>query len=74
MDFTDRSIVSPWHRPSDQGHITPLRMQAIVRAYLLAFFDETLHAQKPALLHPGNPTQFPEVQFEAFTAQPDHSQ
>src|SRR5271170_7347333 len=66
MDFTDHSLVSPWRNWTEQGHISPARIQTIVRAYVLAFFDETLRGGKPGLLQSGNSSPFHEVQIEQF--------
>jgi dienelactone hydrolase len=67
MDFTDHSLVSPWRNRTERGHISPARIQTIVRAYVLAFFDETLREGSPGLLQSGNPSPFHEVQIEHFT-------
>jgi dienelactone hydrolase len=66
MDFTDHSLVSPWRNWTERGHIAPSQIQTIVRAYVLAFFDKTLHDEKPALLQSGDSSPFPEVQIEQF--------
>jgi predicted dienelactone hydrolase len=66
LDFTDHSLVSPWRNWTERGHISPARIQTIVRAYVLAFFDETLRGEKPPLLQSGNSSPFHEVQFEQF--------
>jgi predicted dienelactone hydrolase len=66
LDFTDHALVSPWRNWTERGHISPSRIQTIVRAYVLAFFDETLRGQKPPLLQTGNSSPFPEVQIEQF--------
>jgi predicted dienelactone hydrolase len=67
MDFTDHSLVSPWRNWTERGHIAPSQIQTIVRAYVLAFFDETLRGEKPPLLESGNSSPFHEVQIEQFT-------
>jgi dienelactone hydrolase len=67
MDFTDHSLVSPWRNWTERGHIAPTRIQTIVRAYVLAFFDETVRGKKPALLQSGDSSPFPEVEIEQFT-------
>ena len=67
MDFTDHSLVSPWRNRTERGHISPARIQTIVRAYVLAFFDETLRGGKPGLLQSGDSSPFHEVQIEHFT-------
>jgi len=70
MDFTDHSLVSPWRNWTQRGHISPARIQTIVRAYVLAFFDETLRGEKPALLQSGDSSPFREVQIEQFIPSP----
>jgi predicted dienelactone hydrolase len=67
MDFSDHSLISPWRNWTERGHIAPARIQTIVRAYVLAFFDQTIRGEKPALLQPGNSSPFPEVEIEQFT-------
>lgn len=67
MDFTDHSLVSPWRNWTERGHIAPARIQTIVRAYVLAFFDETVRGERPALLQSGSSGPFPEVEIEQFT-------
>ena len=67
MDFTDRPLVSPLRRLSLGGSIPPARMESIVRAYVLAFFEKTLHGRDSALLDSGNSSPFQEVQFEERT-------
>jgi dienelactone hydrolase len=66
LDFTDHSLVSPWRNWTERGHIAPSEIETIVRAYVLAFFDETLRGQKPPLLQSGNSSPFHEVQIEQF--------
>ena len=65
-DFTDHSLVSPWRNWTESGHIAPARIQTIVRAYVLAFFDQTLRGEKPPLLTSGNSSPFDEVQIKEF--------
>jgi dienelactone hydrolase len=64
MDFTDHPLVSPWRGWTRPGHISPARIQTIVRAYVLAFFDQTIRGANPSLLQPGTPSSFREVQIE----------
>ena len=71
MDFTDHSLVSPWRNWTESGHISSARIQTIVRAYVLAFFDETLRGGKPGLLQSGNSSPFHEVQIEEFAPESD---
>jgi predicted dienelactone hydrolase len=66
MDFTDHSLVFPWREWKDRDHISPARIQTIVRAYVLAFFDKTLRGEAPALLLDGNKSPFHEVHIEQF--------
>ncbi|MGH9595515.1 MAG: alpha/beta hydrolase family protein [Edaphobacter sp.] len=67
MDFTDHPLVFPWREWKDHGHISPARIQTIVRAYVLAFFDKTLRGETPALLQNGDASPFHEVHIEQFT-------
>jgi predicted dienelactone hydrolase len=66
MDFTDHSLVSPWRNWTESGHIAPARIQTIVRAYVLAFFDQTLRGEDPPLLQLGRSSPFYEVQIKQF--------
>jgi dienelactone hydrolase len=66
LDFTDHSLVFPWRNWTERGHIAPSEIQTIVRAYALAFFDETLRGKNSPLLHSGDATPFHEVQFKRF--------
>jgi predicted dienelactone hydrolase len=67
MDFTDHSLVSPWRNWTERGHIAPSQIQTILREYVLAFFDKTLHGERAALLQSGDSSPFPEVKMEQFT-------
>jgi len=65
MDFTDRPLISPWRRwLKPAAHITPARIQTIVRAYVLAFFDQTIRKENPSLLESGTSSPFEEVKIE----------
>jgi hypothetical protein len=66
MDFTDHFMVSPWRNWTESGHIAPARIQTIVRAYVLAFFDQTLRGENPPLLQSGNSSPFDEVNIRHF--------
>jgi predicted dienelactone hydrolase len=66
MDFTDHFLVSPWRNWTESGHIAPARIQTIVRAYVLAFFDQTLRGENPPLLQSGNSSPFHEVNIRHF--------
>jgi dienelactone hydrolase len=67
MDFTDQSLVSPLPLLSSTGPIAPARIQSILRAYVLAFFDKTLRGQDPSLLNRGSSSPFSEVKMEHWT-------
>jgi dienelactone hydrolase len=64
MDFTDHPLVSPWRKWTQRGHISSARIETIVRAYVLAFFDQTVRGAKPSLLQSGTSSPFHEVQIE----------
>jgi predicted dienelactone hydrolase len=64
MDFTDHPLVTPWRRWTQPNHILPSRIETIVRAYVLAFFDQTIRGSKPALLDSGASSPFREVKIE----------
>lgn len=62
MDFTDKPLFSPLRRISGRGAVSAKRVQEIVRAYVLSFFDETLRGKRSPLLdREGSP--FPEVKY-----------
>jgi len=67
MDFTDHPLVSPWRSWVRPGHISPSRIQTIVRAYVLAFFDQTIRGANPSLLQSGAPSPFREVQIQHWS-------
>jgi dienelactone hydrolase len=64
MDFTDRPLITPWRRWLKPGDILPARIQTIVRAYVLAFFDQTIRKESPPLLESGTSSPFEEVKIE----------
>ena len=65
MDFTDKPLFSPLRRFSGRGDVPTQRMQQIVRAYVLSFFDETLCGKKSPLLdREGSP--FPEAKYQQW--------
>jgi len=64
MDFTDHPLVSPWRRWTQPNHISAARIETIVRAYVLAFFDQTVRGAKPTLLESGTSSPFREVKIE----------
>lgn len=68
VDFTDQPLISPFRRITHTGPIKPARVQAIIRDYALAFFDETLKEKRSPLLHSGNTSPFSEVKFTNFPA------
>jgi dienelactone hydrolase len=69
MDFTDRPLINPWSRWMQTNHLPPARIQPIVRAYVLGFFDETIQGKKSSLLETERPSRFHEVQIEKWTPQ-----
>lgn len=60
VSYTDRSLFSPFKRESGIGTIPALREYAILRSYVLAFFDKTLKGVDSPLLSPENHS-FPEA-------------
>ena len=65
VDFSDRSLFSPLARLTGGGTLSPKRAHAIVNAYTLAFFTQTLKGTaQPLLEKGGNP--YPEVQLQRF--------
>jgi predicted dienelactone hydrolase len=60
--FTDRSLFSPRKSSSGAGTIPVEREYAILRTYVLAFFDKTLRGVDPAILR-STDQPFPEVSF-----------
>jgi predicted dienelactone hydrolase len=65
MDFTDKPLFSPLRRISGRGNLPTQRIQQIVRAYVLNFFDETLRGEKSPLLdREGSP--FPEAKYQQW--------
>ena len=70
FNYSDFSLFSPDFRKAGLlGSIEGGRMEQILNAYVLAFFDKYLK-QKDAALLAGPPAQFPEVEF---TARPPHA-
>ncbi|NYF90022.1 hypothetical protein RBB79_10650 [Tunturiibacter empetritectus] len=69
MDFTDHPLVSPWRRWTQPDHISPSRIETIVRAYVLAFFDQTIRETKPALLESGTSSPFRGVKIEHWSSE-----
>lgn len=66
-DFTDQPILQPLENGKNTGPIAPERSQQVLRAILLAFFDQTLRNRSSALLTPGQ-SQLPEVRVERWPA------
>jgi acetyl esterase/lipase len=50
QDFTDQPLVSPLRMLSHRGVLPAQKLQPIVRAYVLAFFDMTLRDEDPGNL------------------------
>ena len=61
--FTDRSLFSPLKSSSEVGSIPALREYAIVRTYVLAFFDKTLRGTDPEILRTTK-QPYPEITME----------
>ncbi len=61
MDFSDRGLYSPLRRLTECGTIQAEHAIAIIRAYSLAFFDQTLREKSPPLLR--EPPSDAEVQW-----------
>lgn len=71
LDFTDLSLVSPLLRTAGMmGPIDGERMQTIMNAYIVAFFDRTLADRDPPLLQ-GASTDYPEVELQIRTGASD---
>jgi len=66
-DFTDQPLVSPLRMLSHRGALPAQRIQEIVRTYVLAFFDQALRGEDPAVLraHAGC---YAEVSLEVWPA------
>jgi dienelactone hydrolase len=67
MDFTDHPLVNPWRNWLRPGHISPARIEIIVRAYVLAFFDQTMRGANASLLQSGTSSPYHEVQIEHWS-------
>lgn len=68
-DFTDQALVTRvgWlRRRSVNGPIAPAEVEAIVRAYTLAFFDQTVKGKPSPLLDPATKPPYPEVTFREW--------
>lgn len=65
LDFTDKPLMSPLRRFSGRGDLPAQRVQQIVRAYVLSFFDETLRGEKPPLLD-GEGSPFAGAKFQRW--------
>ncbi len=59
-NFTDKGFFSPFHSLSGIGDIPQSRAAAIINAYVVAFFEQTLRGQTQQLLSSQQPP-FPEV-------------
>jgi predicted dienelactone hydrolase len=67
-DFTDQPLVSPLRRLSHRGAIPAPEMEAILRTYVLAFFDRTVRGQEPEALH-SKASIFPEATLESWSGE-----
>jgi dienelactone hydrolase len=65
-DFSDQPLMSPLRRISQAGTLPATQTHAIVRAYVLAFFDKTLQGQATPLLD-GNSAPYSAATFEKWT-------
>jgi predicted dienelactone hydrolase len=65
VDFSDRSLFSHLRRFTGGGTLAPARTHAIVNAYTLAFFEQTLKDKnQPLLEQKGSP--YAEVEFHHY--------
>lgn len=64
MNFSDRSLYSPFGSLTDSGTINPAYADAVINRYTLAFFSHTLRGTKEPLLHEKSP--FDAVDFRAW--------
>jgi predicted dienelactone hydrolase len=65
VDFSDRSLFSHVRRFTGGGTLSPARTHAIVNAYTLAFFEQTLQGRNMPLLEE-NGSLYPEVEFHGY--------
>jgi dienelactone hydrolase len=66
-DFTDQPLLSPLRSVAQRGSLPAWKIQQIVRAYVLAFLDETIRGQNPPILR-AHARAFPEASLEAWPA------
>lgn len=69
LDFTDQGLVTSVKFLRDRaftGPIQPAEIEAIMRAYVLAFFDKTLRGKNSPLLEPHHQPPFPEVTYREW--------
>lgn len=71
-DFTDQGLVSPLRRFSHSGRIPARQMETIVRAYVVAFFDQTLRGEHPGILN-AKPGPYPQAVLESWSGNPGDS-
>jgi dienelactone hydrolase len=67
-DFTDQPLVSPLSRFSHRGTIPAPKLEAILRTYVLAFFDQTLRGKETDALH-SKAALFPEATLESWSGE-----
>ena len=67
VDFSDRSLFSPLRKWTGGGTLDPRRAHAVMNAYTLAFFEQTLNGTKEPLLDQSS-SAYPEVDFQHFPA------
>jgi hypothetical protein len=69
LDFTDKALITSvprLRRRAELGPIKPAEIHAIVRSYVLAFFDKTMMKKESTLLDPQTKPPFPEVTFQRW--------
>lgn len=69
LDFTDKALITGipiLRRRSGLGPIKPAEIHAIVRDYVLAFFNKTLLEKDSPILEPQIKPPFPEVTFQRW--------
>lgn len=64
-DFTDQPLISPLRSLSHRGTLSANEIQGIVRNYVVAFFDKTLHGEDPQILR-AHSSPFAEASLRAW--------
>jgi dienelactone hydrolase len=65
VSFTDKAIFSPFPSLSGAGKLPPRRQFFIIRQYAVAFFEQTLKGESPALLE-AQTSPFREASFQVL--------